>query len=136
MEIVLDTKRRAKGNTMQRKPNIKSKVKKLKEKNKIRERSRDESKERTKIAKLNLDKIFKKNKSLYANKGLTTIITTDSGILSKYEEINKQQIYMKYEGNVEELNRLMEINGKRTNKDKAIKLGEQLYYLISNMKKT
>ena len=136
MEIVLDTKRRAKGNTMQRKPNIKSKVKKLKEKNKIRERSRDESKQRTKIAKLNLDKIFKKNKSLYVNKGLTTIITTDSGILSKYEEINKQQIYMKYEGNVEELNRLMEINGKRTNKDKAIKLGEQLYYLISNMKKT
>ena len=30
----------------------------------------------------------------------------------------------------------MEINGKRTNNDKAIKLGNQLYYLISNMEKT
>ena len=30
----------------------------------------------------------------------------------------------------------MEINGKRTNNDKAIKLGDQLYNLISNMEKT
>ena len=96
MEAESERKRRTKGNTMPRKLNIKSKEEKLKEKvkekNKIRERSRDESKERAKNAKLNLDKIFKKNNSLYANKGLITItiIPTDSGILSKYEEINQQ----------------------------------------------
>ena len=31
---------------------------------------------------------------------------------------------MKYEEKIEKLNRLMEINGKRTNNDKAIKLGD------------
>ncbi len=123
------------GKTQSKKLRDKSKGEEEKRKNK--ERSRDKSNENSKSEKIILNNIFQKNNSEFINKGLNliTISDSDSGIFAKYEEINRQAILQNSDGITEKIN-IMEINEEKTNKTDAQSLGQNLYSLIYNMKKT
>ena len=129
------SRQKVRGNAQSRLLDDKSKEKE-KEQEKKRERSRDKSKDSSKSIKQNIDKIFNKNNTEFVNKGLNIITLTDSGIFSQYEEINKKEILTKNTDKIEEVSKIIIENGEKTTKGKAKKLGEELYDLIANMKKT
>ena len=105
------------------------------EKRNNRERSRNKSKEHSKSERQIINNIFQENKTKFISQGLIKTILSDSGIFSKYEEINKKEILNKSEDLTKVIN-IMKKNGKKTITKEAQSLGQELYTLIKDMKKT
>lgn len=82
------------------------------EKRNNRERSRNKSKEHSKSERQIINNIFQENKTKFISQGLIKTILSDSGIFSKYEEINKKEILNKSEDLTKVIN-IMKKNGKK-----------------------
>ena len=119
--------------------NIKTKPAKIK-KNKIKNNQKfptkiKSQKQNINILLNNISKNINKENTILIQNGLTITIETNDSIIKKYNDINNNNLAkLKDDDRIKKLNKIINDNTKEIYSEKLLKMGKELYDLLTSMK--